>query len=130
MCLDISRSKLEPHRTASDNLYCGGGAAGGVLDLDLDIRDGGACPGEVGCLGLGVLGVVVRDGGLDGILSQHGAVDYKKTKLVSCHHYSNKGDKERTLDGRQAQLLRHIGVLDLSGLLQGHAADEFGQITG
>lgn len=48
-----------------------GGLGGGRLDL-------GA--GQVGTAGLRVLGVVVGDGGLDGILSKHGAVDYSKMR--------------------------------------------------
>lgn len=52
-----------------------GRAAGGGL---VNIGHGGACPGKVGGTGLGVLGVVVGDGGLDGILSEHGAVHCKQ----------------------------------------------------
>ena len=35
-----------------------------------------------------------------------------------------------TLDRGQAQLLGNIGVLDLAGLLQGHTADQLGEIGG
>jgi hypothetical protein len=50
---------------------CGGGHL-----LDLDLGHGGAGAAEVGDLGLGVLGVVVADGGLDGVFGKHGAVDW------------------------------------------------------
>ena len=36
---------------------------------------------------------------------------------------------EHTLDGRKAQLLGDIGVLDLAGLIQGHTADHLGEIA-
>ena len=51
---------------------CGGGHL-----LDLNLGHGGAGAAEVGGLGLGVLGVVVADGGLDGVFGKHGAVDWK-----------------------------------------------------
>ena len=35
-----------------------------------------------------------------------------------------------TLNGRKAQLLGHIGVLDLAGLVEGHTADELSQVAG
>lgn len=35
-----------------------------------------------------------------------------------------------TLDRGQTQLLRHIGVLNLSSLVEGHTAHEFSQVTG
>jgi len=34
-----------------------------------------------------------------------------------------------TLDRRQTQLLCNLGVLNATGLLEGHALDEFGQVT-
>jgi hypothetical protein len=34
-----------------------------------------------------------------------------------------------TLDGRQTQLLCNLGVLNATGLLEGHALDELGQVT-
>lgn len=68
----------EPDPAASMFNLCGGsGTTGSLLDLNLDVRDGGACPGQVGCASVGVLGVVVGDGGLDGILGKHGAVHWK-----------------------------------------------------
>lgn len=72
----ISRTELSAGSKSICSLYGSGGTAGrSVLDLDFDVGDGGACPGQVGGLGLGVLGVVIRDGGLDSILGEHGAVD-------------------------------------------------------
>jgi len=53
------------------NLYGGSGATNGGSH----IRNGSASSGQIGGLGLGVLGVVIGDGGLDGILGKHGAVD-------------------------------------------------------
>jgi hypothetical protein len=91
------------------NLDGGRGAATSLLDLDLDVGDGAACPGQICDAGVGVLGVVVGNGGLDGILSEHRAVK---------------------LDGRKAQLLRHIGVLNLASLIKGHTANQLSQITG
>lgn len=35
-----------------------------------------------------------------------------------------------TLDRRQAELLGNIGVLNLAGFLEGHAADQLGQVAG
>lgn len=35
----------------------------------------------------------------------------------------------RTLDGWQAKLLGNLGVLDAAGLLEGHAADELGEVA-
>lgn len=61
-------------RASASNLYGGGGAASSLLDLDLHVGNRGARPGKVGRAGVGVLGVVVRDGRLDGVLSKHGAV--------------------------------------------------------
>lgn len=61
-------------RTSAGNLY--GGRASSLLDLDLHVGNGSARPGEVGGAGVGVLGVVVRDGGLDSVFSKHGAVDW------------------------------------------------------
>jgi hypothetical protein len=52
---------------------CGGGHL-----LDLDLRHGGAGAAEVGDLGLWVLGVVVADGGLDGVFGKHRAVNWSK----------------------------------------------------
>jgi len=57
------------------NLYGSSGATGSsVLNLDLDIGDSSTCAREICNLGLGVLGVVIGDSGLDSILSKHGAV--------------------------------------------------------
>jgi hypothetical protein len=53
------------------NLYGGSGATNGSSH----IGDGSASSGKIGGLALGVLEVVIGDGGLDGILSKHGAVD-------------------------------------------------------
>ena len=64
--------------------------------------------GQVGTASLGVLGVVVGDGGLDGVLSQHRAVE---------------------LDGGQAQLLGDLSVLDLAGIVEAHAAHELGEVA-
>lgn len=50
---------------------CGGGHL-----LNLDLGHGSAGTAEVGGLGLGVLGVVVADGRLDGVFGKHGAVDW------------------------------------------------------
>lgn len=49
-----------------------------MTDLSSDSLGGGHLhlgSSEVGSLGLGVLGVVIGDGGLDGVFGQHGAVD-------------------------------------------------------
>lgn len=64
---------------------------------------------EVRGLGMRVLGVVVGNGGLDGILGKHRAVQFH---------------------GWQAELLGNLSVLNFRGLVQGHAADELRQITG
>lgn len=45
-----------------------------LVDLGLDVGHGRTRPGEVGGAGLGVLGVVVGDGGLDSVLCEHRAV--------------------------------------------------------
>lgn len=46
----------------------------GLFNLNLDVRNGSTGTTKVSLDGLGVLGVVVGDGGLDGILGKHGAV--------------------------------------------------------
>jgi hypothetical protein len=50
---------------------------GGGHLLNLNLGHGGAGAAEVRGLGFGVLGVVVADGGLDGIFGEHGAVDWE-----------------------------------------------------
>jgi len=78
-----------------------------LVDLGLDVGHGRTRPGEVGGAGLGVLGVVVGDGGLDSVLCEHRAVQ---------------------LNRRQAQLLSNLRILNLTRLIQGHTADQFSQI--
>ncbi len=55
---------------------------------------------------LGLLGLVVGDGGVDGVLGQHGAVQ---------------------LHRRQRQMLRNVAVLDLPALLQRLALQPLGR---
>jgi hypothetical protein len=81
----------------------------GLLNLNLNLRHGGTGAAEVGRASLGVLGVVVRDGRLDSIFSKHGAVQ---------------------LHGGKAQFLSDIGVTDLAGFLESHAAHQLGEIRG
>lgn len=49
---------------------------GGGHLLDLNLGHGSAGASEVSGLGFGVLGVVVADGGFDGVFGKHGAVDW------------------------------------------------------
>jgi hypothetical protein len=84
----------------------GGGRSRGRITTARHVHTGA---GKVGFACCGVLGVVVGDGRLDSVLGKHGAVK---------------------LDRRQAQLLGDLGVLDLAGLLQCHAAYQFGQVAG
>ena len=65
-------------RMATESLLCGGGHL-----LDLDLWHGGAGAAEVGDLGFGVLGVVVGDGGFDGVFSKHGAMHCKQLVIWS-----------------------------------------------
>jgi hypothetical protein len=51
---------------------------GGGHLLDFNLGHCGAGAAEVGDLGFGVLGVVVADGGLDGVFGEHGAVDWER----------------------------------------------------
>ena len=51
------------------------GGGGHLLNLNLGHR--GTSTAEVSDLGFGVLGVVVADGGLDGVFGEHGAVDWR-----------------------------------------------------
>ena len=50
---------------------------GGGHLLDLNLGHGSAGASEVSGLGFGVLGVVVADGGFDGVFGKHGAVDWE-----------------------------------------------------
>ena len=78
--------------------------------LNLNLRHALRAPqSQIRLLRLGVLGVVIADGGFDGVFRQHAAMQ---------------------LDGRQTQLLGDLGVADLAGLLERHAAHEFGEIGG
>jgi hypothetical protein len=52
--------------------------SGGGHLLNLNLGHCGAGAAEVGDLGFGVLGVVVADGGLDGVFGEHGAVDWER----------------------------------------------------
>jgi hypothetical protein len=52
------------------------GGGGHLLNLNLGHCGAGAA--EVGDLGFGVLGVVVADGGFDGVFGEHGAVDWEE----------------------------------------------------
>jgi hypothetical protein len=58
-------------RSGNESRLCGGGHL-----LNFDLGHGGAGAAEVGGLGLRVFGVVVADGGLDGVFGKHGAVDW------------------------------------------------------
>lgn len=81
----------EPDPSASNlNLYGRSGATGSLLDLDLDVGDGSTCPGQVGCASVGVLGVVVGDSGLDGVLGEHGAVHWNDVSNVSLDNLLKK----------------------------------------
>jgi hypothetical protein len=51
--------------------------SGGGHLLNLNLGHCGAGAAEVGDLGFGVLGVVVADGGFDGVFGEHGAVDWE-----------------------------------------------------
>jgi len=57
-------------------LLSGSGSTIGLLDLNLDVRHGGTGTTKVSLDGLGVLGVIVGDSGLDSILGKHRAVHY------------------------------------------------------
>ena len=46
--------------------------------LNLNLGHSGAGAAEVGDLSFGVLGVVVADGGLDGVFGKHRAVDWDR----------------------------------------------------
>lgn len=73
---DTAYGTLTQNIREKKNILDGGrGATTGLLDLDLDVGNGTACAGQICGAGVGVLGVVVGDGGLDGILSEHGAVN-------------------------------------------------------
>lgn len=101
------------------------GGTAGLLDLNLNLRHGGTGAAKVGRTGLGVLGVVVRDGRLDGILGKHGAVHCFTWLAVSLDSFCKR---ELTLDGRKAQFLSNVGVTDLAGFLESHAADQLGEV--
>jgi hypothetical protein len=81
---------------------------------------------QVCCLRLGVLSVVVGDGRLDGILSKHGAMDWNGMLVRRCFVV----DRQLTLDRREAEFLRNLGVPDLRRILQSHAPNKFSQIAG
>lgn len=49
-------------------------SAAGLLNLHLHLGDRGARAGQIGLHGARVLGVVIRDSGLDGVFGKHGAV--------------------------------------------------------
>ena len=75
----------------------------------INLRDLQASPAKVCLLDVGILGVVVGDGGLDAVLGEHAAVQ---------------------LDRWQAEFLGNVCVLDLRGLVQRHPADELGEVRG
>lgn len=51
-------------------------------------------------------------------------------ELVECLCSGNHDGRIHTLDRGQAELLGHIGVLNLAGFIEGHAADQLGQVAG
>ena len=102
--------------------------------LNLHFRQRRASPGQISRGSLGIFGVVIRDGRLDRIFSQHGAVHYFiQTSAITPRDrqrlFLPATRRGRTLHGRQTQLLRDLGVPDLSGVLERHAAHEFGQVA-
>ena len=53
------------------------------------------------------------------------------TTSGSCHNRIGKTERILlTFHGGQAQLLSDLGILDLGGLVEGHAADEPGEVAG
>lgn len=80
--------------------------------------------------------MVVGDGGLDGVLGEHGAVDCRAGGRLSAgaHGISRRGVVQRargfqlTLDGREAELLGNVDVADLGSII--HCVTGYVSIVG
>ncbi len=109
-CLFQFSSPYFPHKTHFSNTGACTRVRRRTHALNLNLRHlRRTTQSQVRLLRLGILGVVVANRRLDRVLRQHAAMQF---------------------DGRQAQFLCDLGIADLRGLFERHAAHEFGQVGG